>query len=447
MTEEQPPARPLRRILGLGFGLAMAFGGTVGVGILRLPGTLAAALGDGWLIALFWVLGAAYAVLGATTVAELATMLPQAGGFYVYARRAFGRGVGFVVGWNDWANTTTAVAYAAITATTFIAVLWPPAATYAKLTAVGIVLAFAALHWVGLRISSTLTSGISVLVGVMFLILVAACFVSTPASPGAAPPLGATAATMPLASLAMLGAISTAMRSVLITYDGWYSPIYFAEENTDPAATLPRSIVGGTVLIGALYIVINLAMLRALPINVLAAADLPAAEAARSVLPRGGAQLVTLISVMTVLSLINASLLMAPRILYAIGRDGLFTRRATDVSAGGTPRLALAVTTGAVVVLIATGTFEQITALAAVLFLLNYLSAYASMFVLRRREPAALRPYRAFGFPVTTAIVLLGSIAFLIAAIFDDRRSGVVAGCLMVAVAALYFVITRARRA
>jgi len=101
MTVETARTRPLLRILGLGFGLAMAFGGTVGVGILRLPGTVAAALGDSRLIALFWVLGGLYALLGAVAVAELATMFPAAGGFYVYARRAFGNGPGFVVGWSD----------------------------------------------------------------------------------------------------------------------------------------------------------------------------------------------------------------------------------------------------------------------------------------------------------------------------------------------------------
>src|SRR6202161_378215 len=87
-------ARPLRRILGLGFGLAMVFGGTVGVGILRLPGTLAAALGDSRLIVLFWILGGLYSLLGAVAVAELAAMMPEAGGVYVYARRAFGTGPG-----------------------------------------------------------------------------------------------------------------------------------------------------------------------------------------------------------------------------------------------------------------------------------------------------------------------------------------------------------------
>jgi APA family basic amino acid/polyamine antiporter len=434
--------RPLRRILGLGFGLAMAFGATVGVGILRLPGTLASALGDSRLIVMFWIIGGLYAVLGAVAVAELSTMMPQAGGFYVYTKRAFGRGAGFVVGWTDWANNVASIAYAAMTATTFLAGLWPPAAMHAKYVAVVILAIFSGLHWVGLRFSSTLTGFISVTVGLMLLILIVACFVVTPAPHAPAPPLGATAASLPLLSLAMLSAVTTAMRSVLVTYDGWYSPIYFAEENTDPAATLPRSIVGGTLLIGALYIVLNIAILNVLPLPVLAAAELPAAEAARAVLPSGGAQLVTLISLLTVLSLVNATLLTTPRILLAIGRDGLFTRHAASVSAGGTPRTALALTSVTAMALVSTGTFEQIVALAAVLFLLNYLSAYASMFVLRRREPNALRPYRAFGFPITTAIVLLGSVLFLVAAIGDDRRSGVIALCFVLAVGAVYWAIS-----
>ena len=445
MPDKNTDARPLRKILGLGFGLAMAFGGTVGVGILRLPGTLAGTLGDPLLIALFWVLGALYAALGAVAIAELATMMPQAGGFYVYARRAFGRGIGFVVGWNDWGNNVAAIAYASITAAAFLAEIWAPAATSPKLVAIGLVATFSALHWVGLRFSSALTGLISVTVGLMFLGLVIACFAVTPAPHAAAAPLGPTAATLPLGSIAMLGMLAAAMRSVLVTFDGWYSPIYFAEENTNPSTTLPRAIVGGTVLIGAFYLVINLAMLKVLPLPVLAAAVLPAAEAASTVLPSGGALLVKWISLVTVLSLVNATLLMTPRILLAMGRDGLFVRRAASVSAGGAPRPALALTSLAAIALIATGTFEQIVSLAAVLFLLNYLSAYASVFVLRRREPAAIRPYRAIGFPVTTAIVLLGSVLFLAAAVADDHRSGLIAAVLMAAVAALYRVLARLR--
>jgi APA family basic amino acid/polyamine antiporter len=436
---------PLARILGLGFGLAMVFGGTVGVGILRLPGTLAATLGDARLILVFWIVGGLYALLGAMSVAELAAMLPRAGGFYIYARRAFGSGAGFVIGWSDWINEVAALAYGSITAMTFLAALWPAAARYARPGAVLVIAAFTALHWVGLRMGSSLTRLISLSIGLMMLILVLACLFVPPAAPSAAP-LPMSAASLPLLSMGMLAALVSAMRNVLLTYDGWYSPIYLAEENTDPARTLPRALIGGTVVLIVLYVAVNAALLRVLPLSALASSDLPAATAARRVFPHGGGELVTLISLLTVLSLVNATLLIAPRVLLAIGRDGLFTRKAAAVSAGGTPRLALSVSSAAAIALILSGTFEQIIALATILFLLNYISAYAALFVLRWREPDLPRPYRAFGFPFTSAIVLVGSVLALIAAAVEDPRSALVAGLLLAACAPIYAGIARRRR-
>jgi basic amino acid/polyamine antiporter, APA family len=435
---------PLARILGLGFGLAMVFGGTVGVGILRLPGTLAATLGDSRLILIFWIVGGVYALLGAVSVAELAAMLPRAGGFYIYARRAFGSGAGFVVGWSDWINEVAALAYGSITAMTFLAALWPAAASYARLGAVLIIASFTALHWVGLRLGSSLTRLISLSIGLMMLILVVAClFVPPAAHTPVALPL--SAAALPLLSMGMLAALVSAMRNVLLTYDGWYSPIYLAEENTDPGLTLPRALIGGTVVLIVLYVSVNAALLRVLPLSALASSDLPAATAARLVFPHGGGELVTLISLLTVLSLVNATLLITPRVLLAIGRDGLFTRKAAAVSASGTPRLALAVSSAAAMALILSGTFEQIIALATVLFLLNYISAYAALFVLRLREPGLPRPYRAFGYPFTTAIVLAGSVLALIAAILEDLRAALAAGLLLAACAPIYAWIARRR--
>jgi APA family basic amino acid/polyamine antiporter len=445
MMVETARTRPLLRILGLGFGLAMAFGGTVGVGILRLPGTVAAALGDSRLIALFWVLGGLYALLGAVAVAELATMFPAAGGFYVYARRAFGNGPGFVVGWSDWVCGAASIAYAAITATTFLGVLWPATTVHPQLIAVAIVAAFTGLQWMGLRIGRALAGLISIAVGLMMLVLIVACLLAAPAAATIAPPPAMSAASVPLLSMAMFAALVAALRPVLVSFDGWYAPIYFAEENTHPARTLPRAIVGGTLLVAGLYLVINLAFLRVLPLPVLAASELPAADAARVVLPHGGAVLVTLIALVTVLSLVNATLLMTPRVLFAIGRAGFFTQKATLVSAGGTPRVALGVTSLTAALLILSGSFEQLIALAAVLFLLNYLSAYAAVFVLRRRQPSASRPYRALGFPVTTAVVLVGSVLFLISAIVDDPRSGLTAALLIGACWPVYSWLARHR--
>ena len=439
-------ARPLTRILGLGFGLAMVFGGTVGVGILRLPGTLAAALGDSRLVVLFWILGGVYALLGAVAVAELAAMMPEAGGFYVYARRAFGHWPGFVVGWSDWLNQTASLAYGALTAAAFMGTLWPAASHYPRGLAVGIMGVFTVLHWAGLRIGSTVTRIISLSVGLMLMVLVAGCFLTAPAAASGAPPPALSAVSLPLMSFGMLAAIVTALRAVFLTYDGWYSPIYMAEESTQPTLTMPRALIGGTLLVAAMYVIINIALLRVLPISVLAASQLPAADAARVVLPRGGAELVTVISLMTVLSLINAIMLMTPRILLAIGRDGFFTKKAAQVSAGGTPRVALAVTGLGAAVLIMSGTFEEIVAVAAVLFLLIYISTYSALIVLRRREPDAPRPYRAFGYPFTTIIVLTGCVALWIAAVMEDLRSGIFAALLLIACAPVYVWIARRRR-
>jgi basic amino acid/polyamine antiporter, APA family len=442
-----PTTRPLTRILGLGFGLAMVFGGTVGTGILRLPGTLAAALGDSRLIVLFWIIGGIWALLGAVAVAELSAMMPEAGGFYVYARRAFGPGPGFVVGWCDWVNQAAAISYAALTAAVFIGTLWPPAAAAPRVVAVAVIGSFTLLHWLGLRIGSTMTRIISVAVGLMMLVLVVGCFIAGPvAAVDAAPPSPTAAISLPLFSFGMLAAVVTALRAVFLTFDGWYSPIYMSEESTQPALTLPRAIIGGTVLVAAMYLIINVAILRVLPVPVLAHSELPASDAARVVLPRGGAELVTVISLMTVLSLVNATLLMAPRILLAIGRDGFFTKKAAIVSAGGTPRVALAVSGLGSAALILTGTFEQIIAIATVLFLLDYVSAYGALFVLRIREPATPRPYRAWGYPYTTIIVLAGCLALWVAGIMEDQRSARIAAALVVASVPVYLWLARRRR-
>lgn len=439
-------ARPLRRILGVGFGLALVFGTMVGVGILRLPGTVAAALGDRTLIMVAWALGGLYSLMGAVAVAELAAMIPETGGFRVYARRAFGDGVGFAVGWVDWLTNVASLAYVAVTAVAFCGALWPQATVFPRAAAILILGVFTGIHWIGLRIGSSLTAIISTAIGILLMILVVGCFLVSPAAAIAGPPLAKTAHSLPWMSLAMLFAMVPALRAILTAYDGWYTPIYMAEENTDPARTLPRAIIGGTSLVVALYLVINLAILRVLPLPVLAASQLPAADAARVILPRGGAELVTVISLLTVLSLLNNVLLSAPRILFAIGRDGLITDKAAIVSQGGTPRIALALTSATVVLVILTGSFDQIIALSAVLFLIYYSAAFLSVFVLRHRLPELARPYKAWGYPFSTAIVLIGSIAFLIAAVAEDPRSGVIAAVFLACCAPAYAWLVRNRR-
>jgi len=263
--------------------------------------------------------------------------------------------------------------------------------------------------------------------------LVIGCFIapSAPALTATAP--ANSAAALPLMSMAMVAAIVMALRSVLVAFDGWYGPICVAEESTDPARTLPRAIIGGTLLVAAFYLVINIAFIRVLPLPVLAASRLPAADAASLFVPRGGAEIVTAISLVTVLSVMNATLICTPRVLVGLGRDGLGTQKAATVSVSGTPRFALGLSSVAAALLVLTGTFEQVLALSAVVFVFNYISAYAAVFVLRRREPTLPRPYRAAGFPLSTAVVLVGSVLFLAAAVAGDHRSAIIAATPLIA--------------
>src|SRR6266852_7148793 len=144
-------AKPgLRRILGISFGLAVIVGSTLGIGILRTPGLVAAQLGNRSAILTVWVVGGLYTLLGAVCLTELGTMLPQAGGYYVYARRAFGDTVGFAVGWSDWITYCAVLGYVTIAMGEFAAVLVPSLAPAIKLLAVGVLVFFAVLQWAGL---------------------------------------------------------------------------------------------------------------------------------------------------------------------------------------------------------------------------------------------------------------------------------------------------------
>jgi basic amino acid/polyamine antiporter, APA family len=416
----------------------------VGVGILRLPGMVAAAAATPTLIIVCWCIGALYALMGAVSVAELAAMYPEAGGFRVYARRAFGDRAGFVVGWIDWLASVATLAYGAVSAIEFVATLWPAVARWQTVAAVALLGLFTAMHSAGVRLGSAITSVASATIGILLLVLIVGCFFAAPTMHPAGVGEGAAG---PILSTGMLLALVPAMRALLTAYDGWYAPIYTAEECLDASRTLPRAIIGGALLVAVLYVALNIALLQVLPVPVLAASKLPIAAASQVVLPRGSASLMTALSILIVLGLINGNAIMGPRVLFSMAREGWISQKAAAVNRGGTPYVALLATTVTSSAMILTGTFNQLIALFAILILLYYIAAFAAVFVLRRRAPDAPRPYRAFGYPVTTLVVLVGSVAFLIAGVAEDWRSGVMALLFLSLCIPAYALASRSRRA
>ena len=439
------PRGRLLNILGVAFGLAGAVGGTIGGGILRTPGLVAAELGSGSAVLLAWFLGGLYGLLGAICVAELGASLPSSGGWTVYARRAFGDGAGFVVGWTDWLGHCAGVAWVALTAGDYALALFPSLPIGSKAIALLVLVLFTAIQLQGVRAGSGSQLLLSLAKTVAFLLLVAACFLlADPVSATALPALPEMVATAGVPGwLALAAAWVLALQAIIGTYDGWHSPIYFSEEFSEPARDLPRSLIGGVLAVIAIYLLINAALLRVLPLPELAASTLPLADAAERLFGSIGGQLITGLALLSVLGLINTSILSAPRVLYALAREGLFLPAATQVSAGGTPVVALLLTSGAMALLVSFGDFPILLAIASFLYVALYASGIASLFVLRWREPELERPFRAWGHPLSGLIVLAGSAAFLVGALLEDRSHSLEALALVAAAAPLYWLTRR----
>jgi APA family basic amino acid/polyamine antiporter len=433
-----PPRGHLLRILGVGFGLAVAIGNTIGAGILRTPGEIASHVPNGWLFMAVWVLGGLYAMLGAIALAELGTMLPSSGGQYVFARYAIGDYAGFIVGWSDWLSTSGTVAAVSIVVGEYSSALFPaitgwttallsnlgsgiPVAEFqTNAIAVIVALIFGIIQWRGVRWGSNTQNITSLAKTIALLALVVACFALGGKQEVAAPP----AASLP-SGMALFFALVFSLQSVIYTYDGWSGVVYFSEEVRNPGRDVPRALFGSILLVMAIYLLLNLALLYLLAVSRIAGDAFPAGTAANLIFGRYGDAVIRSIMIISMLSCVNACHLMATRVLFAMGRDRLFSERAATVNAGGTPTVALAASVAVALLFIVLGKqFGKVIEALAFFFVANYTISFASVFVLRWREPKRVRPYRSWGYPWTTGLALAGSVAFLIGAIWGDLHSG-----------------------
>ncbi len=437
-----PSKGHLLRILGVGFGVAVSLGSTVGAGILRTPGAVAAQLRSVPLIMLAWIAGGFCAVVCTLSVSELATMLPFEGGWYVYARRAFGGYGGFFAGYSDWLVQVVTLSYVATAAGEFVVALVPRFAADAKIVAIFVLMLLTFLHHMGIRSGSRVQKLNSLVVGIGLVGFVVACFaLGHRDSPHTAPP----AIHLTPTGLSLIVAFVIAFQSIIATYDGWYSAIYFMEEDRDPTRNLPRSALGGVACSIAIFLLVNMALLYVLPLPQLASSNVPAADAAQIVFGKAGQQILLLISLLTVLGVINATLLIAPRILFALGRDGLFFRQAAEVNMGGTPTAGLLLSVLAATTLILSRSFEKLIAIQSVLAVVLYVTGFFSLFVLRRREPDLPRPFPVWGYPWTPLVALIGSLVYLALNIGIDFRNGLLALAFMALSYPVFLLATRFR--
>jgi APA family basic amino acid/polyamine antiporter len=433
----------LLRVLGVGFGVAAVIGSVIGVGILRVPGAIAGDFSSPVAFLMVWVVAAAVAMLGANIVSELSTMMPQAGGPYLFIRRGLGAYPGFLFGWIDWLISVGSGAAVIVTFSAYVLRLLPGVPGRESSVIVATALLLVAIHLAGLRSGDRVQTLLSAAKAAMFVLFGAACISLGDQSGWRVLPHVTEIpwwATIALAGRAML--------MVNEAYGGWNIPVYMAEEQRDPARSVPRAMFIGIAGVCFLYLLINAGLLAVLPLSDIAGSNLPIADAMARIAGHGAGQLVTLLALVSLASIAFTSLFQTPRILLALARDGWCHRSATNVSAVGVPRGALLISSALTLLLALTGTFEVLFLSVAMLSILTDGTVALSFFVLRFREPDAPRPYRARLYPWLPGIFVLYTIVVVAAAGLHEPEAALrSAAVVVVSVPAFLWLRSRHRKA
>ena len=437
---ENSKSNQLQKTLGVSFGIAILVGSTIGVGILRTPGTIAGMLDNYWLIIACWLLGGLYVLIGVGSYSELATMLPKAGGSYNYVKRAFGNYAGFLTGWFDYITNAIAPAFFCIVISEYIVILFPSLESLTTIIAIAFLIAFTLLHASGIKSGSVVQQITSIIKVVFFVALIVACFMYSGVKFN---PI----ATNPKAlEVGILIGFFKSLQMVLGTYDGWNAGCFFAEEDENPGKNIPKSLYTGAIIVILIYVVINMAFFYVMSVASLANTPLAASEVAKVVFGENGATIVTIIAVFSIISILNAYMMIPPRILYGLSRDGFFIQKGTIVNKGGTPIVTLLVSATFTLALICIGSFEVLFSLATFMSIIVWGLAYCALIKLRISEPNLPRPYKSWGYPWTTIIMILFSLALFFGFAYSDSTSLLVIGAIALLSYPVYLLLSKRNR-
>jgi APA family basic amino acid/polyamine antiporter len=413
----------LVRGLGLADCVLLVVGSMIGSGIFLTTGEVAKHLPTPSLILGAWLVGGIMALTGALTYAELGAALPRAGGHYVYLREAYGPLVGFFDGWLSFvASFPGSIAFVALGLMTYLPSAWTGHALWtvetpifrwsvasANLLAIGLIIALSVINGLGLRTGSGAQNFLSAL---KIAALAGIAGFGLLAGRGSWANLGGAEPMVGGAGIAEFG---TALIGVSFAYLGWDAATYMAAEVRHPQRSVPRSLVIGTLLVMALYLLFNVVLLYGVPTGVLAMSSAPVRDVADSLLGPGLSTLMTLAILVCILGSLNATVMVGPRIYYAMAQDGLFPRVFASVHRRTrVPVAAIAGQAALACIIVLSATLGRILAFTVLVIWLLSAVTGAAVFVLRHRAPNAPRSYRAWGYPWVSAVFCLSSVALMV---------------------------------
>ncbi len=436
----QPPG--LLRALGALHAASIVIGVVIGSGIFLVPAEMMQAAGSSRLVYLAWIVGGIFSFFGAVTYAQLGAMKPQAGGEYVYIRDAYGPMAGFLCGWT-WTIVVKPSSLAGIS-TGIVQILgsfsslsfltlqgghltWP-----GKIVAVGFVLGVSLINYTGVRRAGNLQLVFTILKIVLIVAIAAMAF----SSHGS---WGHIAQSYDAATGGIVGFI-LAVKAALWAYDGWSDLNMVAEEVQDPERNIPLALVGGLMVIGALYMLVNAAVLYALPATDLAHSSSPMSDAVKGYLGNLGVSVVAGAIVISLMTSMNGIAMSGARMAFAMARDGNFFQSLAKVHPRfRTPHVAIVLQAVlSISFLLIGGNFRQLFTLALFAEWLSYVTASSALFVFKNQASSLEPRYPFWEYPVAPALFILASAALLYYTFVSNLRYSVMGSLVILAAIPVY---------
>jgi len=429
-------AAQLRRTLSLPDLVFIVVGTVIGSGIFLTPGAVVRSAGSGGVALVAWTIGGVLSLLGALTFAELGAAKPESGGMYAYLRDAFGPLLAFLYGWTMFlviGSGSLATLAAAFPRYLAVLVPLPPAASSAA--AVLMIAAVTALNIRGTRrsadvqgIATSIKAGVIVILAIVLIVM----------SPRSVhdnvwwPRTFSTAAVVDAV---------TAMIGVLWAYEGWQYVTFSAGETVDPQRVFGRGIVAGTAILIGIYLLANVGYFSVLGVDGVAASSRVATDAAAAVLGAAASRLLALVILVSIFSAANGLTLTLPRLFFAMANDRVFFARLAAVHPTfGTPAAAILGTAAWSTVLVLSGSFEQLLTYVVFMSWLWFALAALAIFVYRRREPDAVRPFRAPAYPLTPMLFVAAALVIVANTIVaQPAQSSIGLGLAVAGVPAYFF--------
>ncbi len=438
-SEVQRPE--LARDLGVSHATAIVIGTVIGSGIFLVPTEMMQALGSAKWVYLAWLVGGVLSFAGALTYAELGAMKPQASGEYVYLRDAYGPLTGFLGAWTWFliakpgsiATLTTGLVRVLGTFSVFSFlshdfVRVPFVINYGQLLAIAVTILLTAVNYVGVKRAGNFHLVFTVM---KVLIIVAIAVIGFSYGTGN---WGNFSSSYAGAEGGMAGFVA-ALVAALWAYDGWNDLNMVAGEVRNPQRNLPIALIAGVVSVGGLYTLVNVAVQYVLSPAAIAATPRPATDAIAMVLGQVGSGIVSAGMALSIFVALNGTILSGGRVPFVMARDGYFFSALGEAHPRfRTPSVALVVQgVLAILLLLLGGTYRQFFSLTIFSEWLFYMLTASTIFVLRRREPDALRPFRVWGYPVVPALFVLASAVLLYYTFTDNLRNSALGSLVILA--------------